>query len=135
MSGKANGLGPLLVDQLDSGLVQVTFVQDGCRLEGQGTSIEEARKSLEGRVSVFRALHAFVQAELKYRHIAKEDLVDFVKRCVKVHLRKHYPMIRLTQIQNEMKAMAKLEGTQLAVKYDRIVTKIFYLANKNRASG
>jgi hypothetical protein len=134
MSGKANSLGPLLVDQIGD-MVQVTFVQDGCRLKGCGKTLEEARLTLEGRVAVFRALHAFVKAELKYRVVAREDLVDFVQRCVKLHLRQRYPMIKLHQVRNEMKAMARLEGHKLAVKYDKIVSKIFQLSSRDRASG
>jgi len=135
MSRKAKGLGLLLVDQLDGGIVRVTFVENGCRLTGEGETLIKARSSLEGRVAVFRALNEHVIAEMKSRPVAREDLVDFVHRCVRLHLRRFYPMIKLAQVRAEIRAMAKLRGDKLDVAYGDIVTKIHDLAVKYRASG
>lgn len=135
MSGQANSRSPLLlVNELPEGIVEVVFSQNGCRLVGQGRTLEEARASLQGRIAVFKQLDAFVKAELKYRKVAKHDFVDFVQRCIRVHLRRQYPMIRLAQVSHEMKALGRVEGGRVEIKYERIVTKIFNLSIKSRAS-
>lgn len=132
---RAPDLGLVLVDIREDGKIEATFVRNGCRLSAIGSTLEEAKRALAGRVNIFKDLHAFVKSELRYRVIAKKDMVDFIKRCARVYIRQRYPMIKLSQVSAEMKALATMEGDRVALRYDQIVTKIFNLCRRSRSSG
>lgn len=129
-------LGPAILEEpTKKGECVVRCRVHGVDLRGKGASIEEARKNLEGLVSVFRALHSHVSTEIRTRKLSPAEAAEFARVVARRHLRAYYPMISLQQVRNEMKRLAEDRQSGVSVKLVELASKIYRLAGRVILSG